>query len=85
VAALRARVDRLLGRGQERLAEELDLAEAICALRWPKWPAYGGSIDLLLLRRALAELRLNDATLNWLGSQELTLACRSPVKLAQGP
>ncbi len=33
-----------------RLAEELDLAEAICALKWPKWPDYRGAIDPFLLR-----------------------------------
>ena len=52
-AALRARVARLLDRSQPRLAEELDLAEAICAVKWPNWPDYRGPIDLDLLRLAL--------------------------------
>ena len=30
---------------QPRLAEELDLAEAICAAKWPKWPDYRGPVD----------------------------------------
>jgi len=54
LADLRARIARLLDRRQPRQAEELDLAEAICAARWPKWPAYQGPIDPFLLRRALA-------------------------------
>ena len=42
---------RLLDRGAARLPEELDLAEAVCAIKWPKWPEYRGPIDLGLLRR----------------------------------
>ena len=53
--ALRARLDRLLDRGQQRLPEELDLAEAVCAVKWPNWPAYRGPVDLGLLRLVLAE------------------------------
>ncbi|MEK0085179.1 hypothetical protein, partial [Benzoatithermus flavus] len=64
-----------------RLAEELDLAEAICALKWPKWPAYRGGIDLWQLRQALAGIAIDAKTLNWLGSRELEKAC----KAAQGP
>ena len=37
-----ARPDRPAARPhQPRLPEELDLAEAICAVKWPKWPEYG--------------------------------------------
>ena len=85
VAALRGRIARLLDRSQARLAEELDLAEAICALKWPKWPDYRGAIDPFLLRRALSDIRLDDATINWLGSHELARACRAAVKQPQGP
>ena len=85
VAALRARITRLLDRSQPRLAEELDLAEAICALKWPKWPDYRGALDPFLLRRALSDIRLDDATINWLGSHELARACRAAVKQPQGP
>ena len=46
IPALRARVARLLDRAAPRLPEELDLAEAICAIKWPKWPDYRGPIDL---------------------------------------
>jgi hypothetical protein len=83
-AALRARVERLLDRTAPRRPDELDLAEAICAVRWPKWPAYAGPLDLDLLRRALADLAIDAATLTWLGSRELALACGA-VKQAQGP
>jgi len=50
VAELRARLARLLDRGRPRLAEELDLAEAVCALKWPNRPAYKGPVDPFLLR-----------------------------------
>ena len=76
VADLRARIKRLLDRGQPRLVEELDLAEAICAVKWPNWPAYKGPIDLSLLRRALSGVAIDTKTLHWLGSTELAQACR---------
>ena len=76
VADLRARIKRLLDRGQPRLVEELDLAEAICAVKWPNWPAYKGPIDLSLLRRALSGVAIDTKTLHWLGSQELAQKCR---------
>ena len=73
---LPARVARLLDRSQPRLAEELDLAEAICAVKWPNWPEYRGPVDLGLLRLALKEFRIDAATLHWLDSHELARACR---------
>ena len=76
LADLRARVARLLDRAQPRLAEELDLAEAICAVKWPNWPAYKGPIDQGLLRRALLGAVIDTKTLHWLGSQELAQACK---------
>jgi hypothetical protein len=76
LADLRARVRRLLDRTQPRLLEELDLAEAICAAKWPKWPAYRGPVDPFLLRRALAGAIVDTPTLHWLGSTELAQACR---------
>ena len=72
---LAARIARLLDRSLPRTADELDLAEAICALRWPKWPAYRGPIDLAALRRALAGFTIDAATLNWLGGKEIVRAC----------
>ena len=77
VADLRARIGRLLDRGQPRLADELDLAEAICAVKWPNWPAYKGPIDLGLLRRALEGQIIDTQTLQWLGSTELAQACKA--------
>ena len=76
LADLRARIARLLDRSQPRLAEELDLAEAICAVKWPKWPEYKGSLDPFLLRRALVGAIIDTKTLQWLGSEELAQACR---------
>jgi hypothetical protein len=81
LGTLRARIQRLLDRAAPRLPEELDLAEAICAVKWPKWPEYRGSIDLWWLRRALTGIVIDPRTLNWLGSRELEKAC----KAAQGP
>lgn len=74
--ALQARLARLFDRSAPREAEELDLAEAVCAVRWPNWPRYAGPTDLALLRRALADRRIDDDTLHWLGSHELAQACR---------
>ena len=61
---------------QPRLPEELDLAEAICAVKWPNWPDYRGPIDLGLLRLALEAIAIDAATLHWLDSHELARACR---------
>jgi hypothetical protein len=74
---LRARVARLLDRGLPRLPEELDLAEAVCALKWPKWPGYAGPVDLDLLRLALEDFAIDTETLNWLGGHEIAKACRA--------
>jgi hypothetical protein len=76
LADLRARIARLLDRRQPRQAEELDLAEAICAAKWPKWPQYQGPIDPFLLRRALVGAVIDTPTLHWLGSKELAQACK---------
>ena len=73
---LRARLDRLLDRGQQRLPEELDLAEAVCAVKWPNWPAYRGPVDLGLLRLVLAERTITPTTLHWLDSHAFAKACR---------
>jgi hypothetical protein len=76
-ALLRRRVARLLDRTAPRQADELDLAEAICAVKWPKWPAYTGAVDLVVLRRVLQGVALDAATLHRLGSHELARACRA--------
>jgi hypothetical protein len=80
IPALRSRVARLLDRGAPRLPEELDLAEAICAVKWPKWPEYQGPIDLALLRRALMGTVIDGATLNWLGGREIVRECRAGAR-----
>ena len=87
LGSLQARVRRLLNRAAPRAAEELDLAEAICALKWPKWPTYHGPVDLDLLRRAFKGMPLDDDALHWLGSNELARACRAAAgpRLAQAP
>ena len=77
LAELQGRIARLLDRTQPRLPEELDLAEAICAVRWPNWPAYRGSIDLFRLRRALQGTVIDARTLHWLGGKEIERQCRA--------
>ena len=71
------RIARLLDRAQPRLPEELDLAEAICAIRWPNWPEYRGPIDLFRLRRALQGTVIDARTLHWLGGKEIERECRA--------
>ena len=75
IPSLRARLARLLDRSAPRLPEELDLAEAVCAIKWPKWPDYRGPIDLGLLRRALDGTVIDGPTLNWLGGKEIVREC----------
>ena len=77
IPSLRARLARLLDRTAARLPEELDLAEAVCAIKWPKWPEYRGPIDLGLLRRALDGTVIDGPTLNWLGGKEIVRECRA--------
>ena len=76
IPELRARLARLLDRSAPRLAEELELAEAVCAIKWPKWPDYRGPVDLGLLRRALVGIVIDARTLNWLGGREIVAECR---------
>jgi hypothetical protein len=80
LAALRARVARLLDRAAARLPEELDLAEAICALKWPKWPGYEGAVDLDLLRLAPRDVTIDAETLHWLGGHEIAKECRAVAR-----
>jgi hypothetical protein len=77
IPELRARIARLLDRTAPRRPEELDLAEAVCAIKWPKWPEYRGPIDLGLLRRALQGIVIDAKMLNWLGGQEIVRECRA--------
>jgi hypothetical protein len=84
-AGLRARLEHLLDPGAARRPEELDLAEAVCALTWPNWPAYVGPIDLALLRRVLREVPIDPETLHRLGSRELAAACRAPTAASAMP
>ncbi|MFZ1426332.1 MAG: hypothetical protein WAS21_06145, partial [Geminicoccaceae bacterium] len=77
---LKTRIARLLDRQAPRLPEELDLAEAICAVKWPKWPAYQGSVDLVRLRDVLKGVRIDAAALNWLGGREIQKRCREAAR-----
>ncbi len=64
---LRARLDRLLASAAPVEPEEEDLAEAVCSLLWPNWPAYQGEVDLWRLRDLLARTPVEPATLARLG------------------
>ena len=77
---LAARIARLLDRKAPRRPEELDLAEAICAVKWPKWPAYHGKVDLVHLRDVLKGIRIDAAALNWLGGREIQKKCREAAR-----
>ncbi|MFO1046845.1 MAG: hypothetical protein U1E52_02955 [Geminicoccaceae bacterium] len=76
LAELRARVARLLDRGARRRPDEIELAEAVCAVKWPHWGPYAGPVDLELLRRALDGHKLDGRTLAWLDSHEFADECR---------
>jgi hypothetical protein len=60
---LRAQLERLLVQPAPRTAEELDLAEAVCAQLWPNWPRYTGAIDGFVLRDVLAARPLDPTEL----------------------
>ena len=77
LAALRARLARLLDRGAPRRQDELALAESVCAVRWPHWGPYRGTIDLDLLRRALDGRAIDGKTLTWLDSHAFAEQCRN--------
>lgn len=70
VEGLRARLLPLLAEDgpPPRTPDEIDLAEAVCALLWPNWPPYAGTIDQGRLRDALAGRRLDGRILNRLGN-----------------
>ncbi|MFO1048323.1 MAG: hypothetical protein U1E52_10545 [Geminicoccaceae bacterium] len=76
LAELRARVARLLDRGARRRPDEIELAEAVCAVKWPHWGPYAGPVDLELLRRALDGHKLDGRTLAWLDSHEFADECK---------
>ena len=76
---LESRVRRLLEEAAPPGPTDADLAEAVCALRWPNWPAYRGSLDLTEVRRALHGRRVDERTLTRLGGS----ACTRPTPPAQ--
>jgi len=77
---LAARIARLLDRKAQHRPEELGLAEAICAVKWPRWPASQGGIDLVHLRDVLQGIRIDAAALNGLGGREIQKACREAAR-----
>ena len=71
---LEARIHRLLAGTTAISPADADLAEAVCALRWPNWPAYRGGLDLAAVGRALHGRRVDERTLPRLGGS----ACARP-------
>ncbi len=56
-AMLRGRLKALLaGTALPTTPRDLDLAEAVCMLRWPNWPGYQGCEDLWKVEDALRGL-----------------------------
>ncbi len=56
MARLRERLRALLADPVVRTQEDLELAEAVCSLRWPNWPPYDGPLDIFEVHDALAKL-----------------------------
>ncbi len=56
MAQLRERLKALLADPVVRTQEDLELAEAVCSLRWPNWPPYEGPLDIFEVHDALAKL-----------------------------
>jgi hypothetical protein len=67
VEDLRAQLDRLLASTAAVGPEDEDLAEAVCSVLWPNWPAYRGDVDLWRLRDLLARTPVEPTTLARLG------------------
>jgi hypothetical protein len=68
---LRARLDRLLETGEiPRHPDDVDLAEAVCSILWPKWPAYHGKLSLTEVRLALGGRELDERALARLGGAD---------------
>ena len=80
LAALRARLDRLLAGPGPKDPEEWDLIAAIRALKLPGAAPYRGPIDPGQLDRLLAEHRFDDAGLAWLAG--LRPAHAEPERMA---
>ena len=68
LAALRARIRRLLDGAGPHDADQRDLAAAMLAVRLPGAAPYRGPIDLAVLDQALAPVRFDAAALAWLAT-----------------
>lgn len=75
VPALRRRLRHLLDRSLPKTPDDLDLAEAVCALLVPEWPEYRGPLPLPTLAEALDGMPLGPRQIDWLTGRELALAC----------
>ena len=79
MAALRARLDRLLDGPGPRTAPEWDLVAAMRALKLPGGAPYGGPIDPDLLEQALDGLGFDAAGLAWLAAFPPPAAAGPPL------
>ena len=80
LAALRARIRRLLDGAGPPDPDQRDLAAAMLAARLPGAAPYHGPIDLALLDQALAPLHFDAAALAWLAG--LASAAARPTRAA---
>jgi hypothetical protein len=76
---LEARIHRLLASTTATGPADADLAEAVCALRWPNWPAYRGGLDLAAVGRALHGRRVDERTLTRLGGSACARRAPTPA------
>jgi hypothetical protein len=80
LAALRARIDRLLDGTEPADTAQHDLAAAILAVRLPGTASYQGLIDLQLLDEALEPLRFDATALAWLAGSARPGPSASPPR-----
>lgn len=79
LAALRARIQRLLAGTEPADPAQRDLAAAILAVRLPGAPPYAGPLDLTALDKALEPMRLDTAALTRLAGLARAAPAASPL------
>ena len=80
LAALRARIRRLLDGTEPTDPAQRDLAAAILAVRLPGTAPYRGPLDLQLLDQALQPLHFDAAALTWLAGLARAAPAASPLR-----
>lgn len=80
LAALRARIQRLLAGTEPADPASRDLAAAILAVRLPGAAPYRGPLDLAVLAEALGPVRFDAAALTWLAGLARAAPAASPPR-----